>query len=311
MKFRTIVFALFAVFTASVFAQQQVDFLIADGSSSGTYKQFLKELTPVFAEAGVPLTFKEVDSSGAVENLDKLVNNEVMAAFMHADVIYHRSKNEPTAKLEEKFQTLVALFPEDIHFVALTVSKRQVGGTLGFGAKPVVINDVSDLKGCKVGAAGGGFITANVIKLLSDVPYEIVKYNSGSDVLKALDAGEVDAVVFVGAAPLPNLKDLGADHKILPIPSFIGDKLKMLYHPSQVTYTKMSAQPVTTVSVPCLLVSRVYKSKKMVTALTTMRTAFYNNLDTLKETPGNHKKWQDVSPDEHGPWNWLNLGDGK
>ena len=141
------------------------------------------------------------------------------------------------------------------------------------------------------------------------MPYQIVQYTSGSDVLRALGAGEVDAALFVGAAPLPNLKDLGPGYKLLPIPGNVVDKLKILYQSSQVTYTKMSPQPISTVSVPCLFVSRVYKSKKMVAALQTMRKAFYENLDTLKETPGNHKKWQDVDPNFHGPWAWLNLGD--
>lgn len=308
MKKLNLLFAGLVMLLSGSFAQAQ-QFLVADGSSSGTYKQFLKEMIPVFKDAGVHLDFKEVDSTGAVDNLDKLVNNEVMASFMHADVIYHRSKNDTTSKLEERFQTLVALFPEDVQFVALSQSRTKVGGIGGFGAKTIEFSSISDLGGYKVGAAGGGYITTNIIKLLSDIPYQIVRYTSGKEVLEALNNGEIDAAEFTGAAPLPNLKDLGPEYKILPISETTIDKLKMIYQPSQVTYTKMSAQPVKTVSVTCLLVAHAYKTPKMVVALKAMRRAFYANLTELQETPGNHKKWGDVDPHNHGPWTWMNLGD--
>jgi TRAP-type uncharacterized transport system substrate-binding protein len=78
--------------------------MVADGSSSGTYAQFLKEIIAATGDSGI--TFQEVPSNGAIENLDKLVNNKVMGAFMHSDVIYFRSQAE---KLD-KFKTLLALF---------------------------------------------------------------------------------------------------------------------------------------------------------------------------------------------------------
>jgi hypothetical protein len=113
--------------------------------------------------------------------------------------------------------------------------------------------------------------------------------------------------VFVGAAPLPNLKDLGSEYKLLPIPSSVSDKLKMVYTPSSVTYTKMDPSGVPTVSVRCLFIARNYKSKRMITTLDTFRKSFFTHLDDIKETPGNHKKWQDVSDKERGTWTWLDL----
>lgn len=303
MMFAVLIMAI--LFVGNSYAQQK--FLVADGSSSGTYKQFLKEMIPVFEGAGVNLDFQEVDSTGAIDNLDKLVNNDVMAAFMHADVIYHRSKNDSASKLEERYQTLLTLFPEDVQFITLSKPKK-VGGIAGIGYKTITMNSISDLAGMKVGAAGGGYITSSIVKLMSDIPYEVVKYNSGKEVLAALDNGEVDAVEFTGAAPLPNLKDLGPDYKVLSVPDNIIDKLKTIYQPSQITYTKMSAQPIRTVAVPCLLVARVYKTPKLVAALKSMRSTFFKKLTELQETPGNHKKWQDVDPTNHGPWVWMELG---
>lgn len=299
---------LFTLITTLVLclAASAQEFLVADGSSSGTYKKFLQELTVATVDSGI--TFKEVESHGAIDNLALLIDNKVMGAFMHSDVLAHRAKNEPTAQLDTKFKTLLALFPEDVHFLALTESKRMVGGTLGYGAKPIVIKSLDNLAGLNVGAAGGGWITANMVKLLSDVPYKILPtYASGAEVIAALDRGDIDAAVFVGASPLPNLENLGPKYKLLPIVGPTAEKLKIQYRPSSVTYTKMSPTPVTTVSAQCLFVSKTYKSPKMVNTLTVFRNTFFAKLDEIKETPGNHKKWQDVDPENHGPWPYMEL----
>lgn len=274
--------------------------LVADGSSSGTYAQFLKEMTATLETAGVSLDDKAVTSSGAVENLDHLVNNDVSMAFMHADVIYRRGQKETT--LTDRYQTLVSLFPEDVQFVVKHQKKSMFDKSEKF-------TDLNDLAGKKVGAAGGGFITVNMVKLLSEVPYTIVEYKTGGEVLAALDSGEIDAAEFTGAAPLPNLKKLGTDYKILPIPEGLASKMSAIYQPSEVTYSNMGSQTAKTVSVRCLLVARVYKTPKMVAQLRAMRKAFYSHLTELQETPGNHKKWSDVDPSNHGPWSWMNLGD--
>lgn len=290
-----------AVMAVTAFSQETL--LVANGSSSGTYEQFLKEIEAAIPDSGI--VFKRVPSSGAIENLDKLINNEVSAAFLHSDVIYFRSKAE--AGLDQRYKTLLPLFNEDVHFLTLTESKRKTGGTFGYGAKPVVFRDVSDLAGYKVGAAGGGYVTSQVIRLQGEINYQVVQFNSGKELLEALNAGTVDAVEFTGAAPLTILKDLGPQYRLLPIPSQTIDKLKAVYKPSNVTYNKMSPNGVPTVAAQCLFVAKVYKTPRMVNQLATFRNAFYAHLDELKETPGNHKKWQDVSVDDHGPWPYLEL----
>lgn len=293
--------AILSVVMAFTATAQEI--LIAAGSSSGTYQKFLKEMSLATSKSG--LTFKEVDSHGAIENLDRLVNNEVQAAFMHSDVIFFRSQAEDLSK----FKTLLALFREDVHFLALTTSKRMSGGRFGtsYGAAPIVINSVADLTGCKVGAAGGGFVTTQVIRIQSGINYEVIQFGTGDEVMAALNAGTIDAAVYVGAAPLPNLKDLGAKFKLLPVPSLIVDKMKSVYRPSSVTYTKMSPYAVTTISAQALLVTKVYRSPTMISQMDTFRKTFFEKLDELKETPGNHPKWQQVEATSRGVWPWMDL----
>ncbi len=210
---------------------------MADGSSSGTYEQFLQQIE---AELNGAVVFKRVQSSGAIQNLDLLINNVVSVAFMHSDVLAFRSKSTDMTH----FKTLLALFSEDVQFLALSQPKSN-GWSF---TKPAPYNTIEDLKGKKVGAAGGGVITANVIRnsLLSagSTTYTVVEFSSGGDALNALANGDVDAVEFTGAAPLPNLQKLNSDYKILSIPDNVAHQLSDIYHPATVTYVNMRPDAV-------------------------------------------------------------------
>lgn len=284
------------VVSGLIYSQQTLS--VADGSSSGIYQKIFKEMVQV-AKCD-QITFTEVPSTGALENLDKVIGNEANACFVHSDVLAYRSKTEDLSNLK----TLLALFSEDVHFV--TLNKPYVyGGTYGIMKKEKALEQISDLEGLPVGAAGGGFITANVVRIQGEIAYKVAQYNSGKEVMAALDKGEIAAAVFVGAAPLPNLKELGPEYKILMIGDAALSKLKSIYHKSTVAYTKMGGTSVQTVAADCLLITRVYKTPKFVTALKAFRKSFCDNLDELKETTGTHKAWQKVSCDNHGTWAWY------
>jgi TRAP-type uncharacterized transport system substrate-binding protein len=276
-----------------------VQFIVACGSSSGTYEALLDELQPFVAEQ---VQFKKSKSSGAVENLDQLISNQVQGAFMHSDVIEFRKR---AGKDMSKFKTLLALHKEEIHLLALTESKRTSGRF--YNRKPVMFNTLDDLAGYKVGAAGGGYITAMTIKAMTMIPFEVVQYPSGKDVINALNKGDIECALFVGGAPLPNLKDLGPEYKLLSIPESRMGQLQLVYTPANVTYTKMRPEAVNTMAADCLFVAQDYKTPRFRNAMKQIRTRFYQILDELKETPGDHAKWQEVDPANHGKWTWMEL----
>jgi len=161
-------------------------------------------------------------------------------------------------------------------------------------------------------AAGGGVITSNVIRnaLLSagQTTYTVVEYSSGGDALNALANGDVDAVEFTGAAPLPNLSKLNSDYKILSIPDNVAHELSDIYHPATVTYVNMRPDAVQTIAADCIVVARDYKSPRLWKPLKQFRDLFYQDLTDIQETPGNHTKWQEVKADNHGKWPWLPFG---
>ena len=184
-----------------------------------------------------------------------------------------------------------------------------MGGSFFSKGTPVVLNTIEDLKDLNVGAAGGGAISAQVIKLETDIPYHFIEYKTGDEVFAALNNGDIDAAVFVGGAPLANLENLGPEYQILSIPSGDVDKLKQVYHPATVTYTNMRPDSVDTVAADCVLVGRVYKTPKFVNALATLRSVVDAKLTEIQETTGSHPKWQEVQPSSQykGLLPWMDL----
>jgi hypothetical protein len=57
----------------------------------------------------------------------------------------------------------------------------------------------------------------------------------------------------------------------------------------------------------CLFVAKEYLTPRFRNAEKDIRAKFYQVLDELKETPGNHPKWQEVDPAYHGKWTWMEL----
>lgn len=288
-------------------AQTPTTVKIAVGSSSGTYEKFLAEIEGVTKDV---VTFEKYpDAHGSVENLDALITNKVSLAFMHSDIIDFRGKRENL----KAFETVLTLFKEEVHFVAPRASKRKpvrTGGFAGFGGTTTavpVLNSIEDLKGLRVGASGGGAITAQVIKLMGNIPYEFVQFEKGDQVMAALNDGSIDAAVFVGGAPLPNIEKLNNAYKLLPMGQQTLTLLKSVYSTATITYPKMAPEGISTVAADALLVGRVYKSEKMVSMLRNVRAAFASRLLELQETPGIHPKWQEVHLDNEGTWPYMKL----
>jgi len=282
--------------------------LVAASSSSGTYSQMLKEITQ-FCSTG-DLTIEETKTEGgATANLAALANNKASAAFLHSDVIFASAQSEPKYK---ELKTLVALYPEEVHVLTLRSSKIKKGGTMGFGAKTVEFGTLADLKGYKVGAAGGGAITARVLQGQGEIHYDVVEKGSGKEVMAALDSGEIQAAIFVGGAPLHSIESLSADqYKLLPIPEAVLPKVQTVYRSATINYGNLQSGPIRTLSAEAIILTRKYKSPRMVAPQRKFRSCFYKNLDDLKETPGLHPKWQMVEPESKAEassvWEWYQL----
>lgn len=290
--------ALLCLIAATALAEDRL--IVASSSSSGTYHAMLTEVDEFCSGEDTGLTVTELPpKGGATDNLDALANNRASAAFLHSDVIYAAAMAEPKYK---ELKTLVNLYPEEIHVVALRT--LRVGSM--FNKQDATT--LTDLKGLKVAAAGGGCITARLLTGQGEGGFEVVCKDSGKEVIPAIESGEVQAGIFVGGAPLSNIEALnGNKFKLLSINDTIGSRLTSVYRTASVNYANLKSGTVRTLAPSAILVTRKYTRPAMVAPQAKFRACFYAHLDDLKETPGKHPKWQQVDPSDHGVWDWYEI----
>lgn len=285
--------------------QLQQNMLVAAASSSGTYAAMLSEIKDVCLDENLNITTTDTKQGGATDNLAALKENRVQAAFLHSDVIYAAAQSDPDYRL---LKTLVALYPEEIHVVALRNSITKKPGIGGFVSGYVQFNTLSDLAGYTVGASGGSYVTAQILKGQGEGKFLTVEFPNGGAVLNALKANQIQAAIFVGGSPLPNIVPLKAEeYKLLPIGESIAARVTGVYRPATINYRNLNSGSIKTLAASALILTRKYTIHKMIAPQAAFRQCFYDKLDELKETPGKHPKWQQVDPKDHGVWEWYEL----
>lgn len=289
------------LFAPQVYADDTATIVVADDSSSGTYKKMLGEIIGVCGSDEFSIQEAKGVTGGAPGNLDALINNQAQAAFLHSDVFFANSQADPTYK---RFQTLVALYPEPIHVLVLRESKTKKQGTFSFGT--VDFNNLSELRGFNVGAAGGGVYTARILKGQGDAGFNVSQYNSGKDVIAALDNGDVAAALFVGAAPLPNIATLDkSKYKLIPIDEAIASKVKGVYRQVTLNYAGLTNGPIQTMAPIATLLTRKFSTPRKVAAQKHLRECFYKHLDELKDNGS--PNWQQVEANDRGVLDWYEI----
>ena len=292
---KNILLAAVLAFVGCASAQQ---IAVATGGKSGTYSRMLGQMSAMCTD-GAALV--EHNTTGSLEALDRLLGNTVNAAFVQTDVLHLRAKTEDVGAIK----TLLALHPEAVHIIARTDHPVKSGGVLGVGGKERPVRELPDLAGLKVAAAGGSAITAQVIRLQSEVPFTVVPAESNEQALKLLAAKQVHAVIAVGGAPYPIVAGLAKPFNLVSITGPTLEKLKNVYRPARLSYSKMGASGVPTVATDALLVTRAYKTPKMLDGLLGLRKCVLTHLDEIKETTGTHPAWQAVDPSNVGKWPML------
>lgn len=290
----------FAVSTLPAFAQTQL--IVSTGSATGTYSRMFKEFQGACKDQ---IMMIEKPSTGSVENMDRILDNEVNAAIVQTDVLFHRSRNQDLGSIK----TLFALHPEEVHLVSPAVSPIKEGGVAGLGSKPIQLTDITSLGGRTVAAWGGSFITAQVIRLQSEIPFNVVEMQNFKDAKAALDAGKVAAILMVGGQPMADISNLGRDYKLLGFPEQVVSKLKNVYVPARLNYSGLGVggQGVQTIATEALFVTRAYKMPKYVESVSALRACFNAKVDELGETIGTHKKWAAVKTGNTGKWSYYEL----
>lgn len=288
--------ALFLPVTAPAQAQT---LLVATGVPKGTYSTLFRDLQNSCGARG-GLTLVERASTGASESLDRLMNNEVHIAFVQTDVLYQRAQVDDVARIK----ALVPLHAEAVH-VLVPSAARGLAGMLPSALRPAGASTVGDLAGKRVGAWGGAWITGQQIRLQAQINYELVDVQSPNAGLQALADGRIDALMAVGGAPLDWLKAVDGRLRLLPFGDEAIARLKHVYQPARLHYANLGAAGVATVATTAMLAVRDTRSTQALAPLVALRQCLKQQLETLRETVGNHRAWSQVAPDADPRWPLL------
>ncbi len=308
MKYSKIAF-ISAALAVSASAMAQAQLRVSTGGPTGTYSAMFKQFQSVCKDQIMQI---EVPSSGAVQNVDRLLNKEVNAAIVQTDVLFMRAQSDDLGDVK----TLFSLYPEEVHVFTPTVSPlKDAGNMVGMGKKSLQFNTVADLRGQRIAAWGGSVVTAQLIRIQGEIQYEIMEVADFAAAKKAVDEGQAAAVLMVGGQPMGDISKLSNAYKLLPFPEALTSKLKSVYvstskgKPVKLNYSNLGqgGSAIPTIATDALYVTRAYKTAKYVESLGALRSCFETNLPMMQEETGFHKKWNSVDAENKGKWAYYEL----
>ncbi len=263
---------------------------VATGARGTTSNAMYKDLGRVCTNAAF---LREVHTSGSIENVDLLLGNKVSLAFVQLDVLKARDQvdHDPRAK---EIRTLLPLNPDELHLIAPVPKKGFLGRTTG-------ITKYSDLKGKRLGAWGGSFVTANILRAKSGVAMQVLSFPEREQAINALNAGQVDAVLAVVGQPADWVKALSPQQYVLAPVDIAPEKLKDFYQPARLIYPQFGSS-VPTYSVQRLLVTRNFKTPERHQQLLAYQNCAKSKLSELVEGQGMHPKWAEVDLTKTSAW---------
>lgn len=199
-------------------------FVIAAGPTGGTYFPVGEAIASIVTHApgvyrcekagvcGPPGLIASVRTSpGTVFNVLAVNAHMVDAALAQSDVVTEAIAGRGPFKshgVQSHVRAIANLFPEEVHVIA---------------ARAAHIRSVADLRGKRVSigpTTSGTIVTARALFAAYGVPlWRIRANNDDSDVAaEKLAQGKLDAMLFVGGAPVPFVRELLADGKIVLVP---------------------------------------------------------------------------------------------
>jgi len=181
-------------------------FTIATGPNDGSYFQIAQDIKKVAAKENIDL--QVMPTKGSVENIQLLGAGKIDMAIVQLDAMRFVSdilKIQKGLDLFDSIKVVLNLYPEEIH-VLTNKSDIQTFYQL-------------DGKRISVGTQGGGTaITTAVLLTVYDIK-AVVSFDSFDDAMKKLANGDLDAVMFVGGAPVPFIGKLDSKVHFVRLPA--------------------------------------------------------------------------------------------
>jgi TRAP transporter TAXI family solute receptor len=270
---KTILFALILSFYAPV----AWALTIATGPNNGSYFQIAQDIKNVAAKDGIDL--QVIPSKGSLENLELLGSGKVDLAIVQLDALRFVSdvmKQDLGLNLFEKIKVVLNLYPEEIHILT---NKKDIQSFYNLEGKRV-----------SVGPPGGGTaVSAAVLFNVYDIK-ATVSEEPFEEAVKKMEQGNLDAVIFVGGAPVPFIGKLSGKFSFVRLPNNpVLDQIYLRISLGKRQYAWAGAD-TETYAVPAAIMGLDKRDEKYVTQVQQLVLTILNNREFLEAN--GHPKWK-------------------
>jgi len=252
-------------------------FTIATGPSDGSYYQIAQDIKSVAGKEGIDL--QVMPTKGSIENIDLLGTGKVDLAIVQLDALRFVSevlKKQKDLDLFDSIKVILNLYPEEIHILS---NKNDIQSFYQLEGKRV-----------SVGTEGGGTaVTAAVLLTVYDIK-ALVSFDTFDDAMKKMQQGNLDAVIFVGGAPVPFIGKLDSKVHFVRLPA--NPALEQIYQRTSLGQSQYSwaAADTETYAVPASIMGLDKKNENYPAQMQKLVLAVLNSADNLRAN--GHPKWK-------------------
>ncbi|HUF43313.1 MAG TPA: TAXI family TRAP transporter solute-binding subunit [Verrucomicrobiae bacterium] len=251
---------------------------IATGSAEGTYFKIAEDIKRLAEKDRIPIEI--IETGGSFENVNLLGAGKVDLAIMQLDVLRFVAEimlKETGLNVLQEAKVVLNLYPEEIHIIANNPSLRTL----------------DQLEGKKVSVGperSGSALTAEV--LLSGFGLNIERvFDPPEEAVKKLARGDIDALIFIGGAPVPAFKNLDRSFHFVALPQDSG--LEEIYPKKTIAKGVYAwADRFETHAVPSVIMTRNRDQRDYIATLQKLVLSILINKEYLDNT--GHPKWKDT-----------------
>jgi TRAP transporter TAXI family solute receptor len=261
----------------SLFAQAASAFTIATGPNDGSYFQIAQDIKNVAGKEQIDI--QVLPTKGSIENIQLLGAGKVDLAIVQLDALRFVSdvlKKQKDFDLFDSIKVILNLYPEEIHVLS---NKNDIQTFYQLEGKRI-----------SVGTEGGGTaISAAVLLTVYDLN-ATVSFDSFDDAMKKMEQGNLDAVMFVGGAPVPFIGKLDSKVHFVRLPA--NPALEEIYLRTSVGKSQYSwaGAETETYAVPASIMGLDKRDPKHAAQMQQLVLAILNSADYLRAN--GHPKWK-------------------
>jgi uncharacterized protein len=260
-----------------IFNDHAVALTIATGSAEGTYFKIAQDIKQLVEKDGIPIEI--IQTGGSFDNINLLGAGKVDLAIMQLDVLRFVAEimlKETGINVLQETRVVLNLYLEEIHVIARDENIRTL----------------NQLQGKKVSVGpekSGSALTAEVLLAGFGLKIDAV-FDAPENAVKKLGTGDIDALIFIGGAPVPAFRNLDKSFHFVALPADSG--LEQIYPKKKIEKAVYSwADEIETHAVPSVIMTRNRAENDYASVLQKLVLAILVNKETLDLT--GHPKWKD------------------